>query len=113
MNLNAKGSRHRLEIEIGSESPYASASTVRSLTKNGVIHLGIKLNDENISEIITHETLHIVIDRMELHEAKTTDKIYYFMDKANCEILNMLLMNQLKFSDMEIMYDFILDNYNL
>lgn len=103
-----RGSRYRLEVEIGSESPYASAGTAQnSLSKNGVIHLGILLNDENISEIIIHETLHIVIDRMELQEAKESKEIYYFMDYAECETLNYLLMDRLEFRDVECIIDAI------
>ena len=108
--MKIKASRFRLDIEIGSDSPYAHALTAKNrLSRNGIIHLGVLLNETNIIEVITHETLHIIVDRLEYQEAIDSKEIFYFMDYAECETLNYLLMDRLEFRDAKDMIDIIRD----
>ncbi len=88
-----------IEVKLGSTTPMASA-------EGGVIMLGALLTaEEPVAEVLTHEVIHIVVDRMILSEYKGNVE----MDYVDCELLIMLLMGRLRVRDVEIMQDYLYD----
>ncbi len=91
--------RYSLEVQVGSDAPLAS-------TEGGVIMLGALLTaEEPVAEVLTHEALHIIVDRMIVTEYKGNVE----MDYVDSELLILLLMGRLKFCDVEIMQDYLYD----
>ena len=85
--------KRRIEIQIGSESPYATAYTVMNpLSKRGYINLGIKATEEKITDILEHEALHIVINALFIENAKETEGTYYSSSYEDFECLNDIMM---------------------
>lgn len=98
MSIKVKCSKRRIEVRIGSQSPYASANTVRNpFSKRGYINLGIKATEEIIEELLVHETLHIVIDALFKENAERTAGVYYSSSYEDFECLNFVMMNPEQF----------------
>lgn len=86
-----------MTVKIGSSDPYAESA-------EGVIYLGVKA-DQEIEDILEHETLHLIIERMTLTELESI-----LGDEVDREVL-ILLMRGLEYRDAETAYDIIREQY--
>lgn len=95
--MTIKGSKYRLHLEIGSDSPYGSCFTIMQRGKRGSIQLGKKATEENAEDILTHETLHIVINRLRRQNVIEMNGVDY-MNDMGAELLNLIMMDKVPYS---------------